>query len=62
MPIYVYRCQACGHQFDKFVRSASWDGIAECPACGAIDTERRPSTFATTNTGPGAADCAPTGG
>ncbi|HZM34679.1 MAG TPA: zinc ribbon domain-containing protein [Burkholderiales bacterium] len=33
MPIYEYRCSACGHQ-DEFLQKVSDPAIAECPACG----------------------------
>ena len=31
MPIYEYRCQQCGHQFEWLVRS---DEKPACPSCG----------------------------
>jgi putative FmdB family regulatory protein len=33
MPIYEYRCTACGHQ-DEFLQKVSDPAITECPACG----------------------------
>ena len=41
MPIYEYRCQACGEQFDKLIRSLSQipPEIA-CPACQSTQTQR----------------------
>jgi putative FmdB family regulatory protein len=33
MPIYEYRCSACGHQ-DEFLRKLSEPALTECPACG----------------------------
>jgi putative FmdB family regulatory protein len=32
MPTYTYRCDACGHQFDKFQR-ISESALTECPEC-----------------------------
>jgi putative FmdB family regulatory protein len=32
MPTYDYRCDACGHTFDKF-QSMSADVLTTCPAC-----------------------------
>jgi putative FmdB family regulatory protein len=32
MPIYEYRCDACGHQ-EEHLRKLSEPQIAECPAC-----------------------------
>ena len=32
MPTYVYRCDACAHQFDAVQRMTE-DSLKECPAC-----------------------------
>jgi putative FmdB family regulatory protein len=32
MPIYEYRCQACGHQ-EEFLQRASEPPLTECPVC-----------------------------
>ncbi len=47
MPIYEYRCQACGKQFDKLIRSLSQvpPEIA-CPACQSTQTQRVLSALA----------------
>jgi putative FmdB family regulatory protein len=37
MPIYEYRCEACGHQ-EEFLQKVSEPPLTECPAC-------RKSTF-----------------
>jgi putative FmdB family regulatory protein len=37
MPIYDYKCRACGHQFEKLVRL---DEAPACPVCQAADPER----------------------
>ena len=34
MPLYEYRCDACGHQFEKIQRFSD-DPISVCPNCGA---------------------------
>ena len=33
MPIYVYRCAACGHQ-EEFLQKVSDAPRTQCPACG----------------------------
>ncbi len=33
MPIYEYRCDDCGHQFDAFQKITE-DPVSECPECG----------------------------
>ena len=34
MPLYEYRCQACGHQFEV-IQKFSDALVSVCPACGA---------------------------
>lgn len=38
MPTYVYRCNGCGYEFEKF-QKFSEDPIKVCPVCGK-DTRR----------------------
>src|ERR1044071_3229683 len=33
MPIYEYRCEACGHQ-EEHLQKVSEKPLAKCPACG----------------------------
>jgi putative FmdB family regulatory protein len=44
MPIFEYRCRACGRDFEKLILSRNAPG-AECPACASADVERLHSTF-----------------
>jgi putative FmdB family regulatory protein len=45
MPIYEYRCAACGGEFEV-LQSVGADGRdLECPECGATRAERMLSTF-----------------
>lgn len=44
MPLYEYRCSACGHQFELLVMKTS-QRIA-CPACASESVERLLSMFA----------------
>jgi len=39
MPIYVFHCESCGHQFDRLQRLADTDPQV-CPACGAAAVKR----------------------
>ena len=34
MPLYEYRCETCGHQFEKIQRFSD-DPITVCPSCGS---------------------------
>lgn len=58
MPIYEYRCEACGNHFEKLVR-ASNPAVA-CPTCGGEKLEQQYSTFSAQMAGPSAkSPCAP---
>ena len=39
MPIYDYRCEACGHEFEE-LRSFSDDDPESCPECGSESPRR----------------------
>ena len=45
MPLFDFRCRACGHEFEALVRTSDTDARA-CPACGSRDLEQLLSTFA----------------
>lgn len=47
MPLYDFRCRACGHEFESLVRNNVLP--SECPTCHAADLERLLSTFAATS-------------
>lgn len=44
MPIFEYRCDGCGRQFEKLVRGGST--AVACPSCGGEKLEQQYSTFA----------------
>jgi putative FmdB family regulatory protein len=46
MPIYEYRCEACGTQFEELVSASAKSG-PPCPSCGAKKPKRLYSMFAT---------------
>jgi len=46
MPLYEYRCQSCGHEFEKMVSFSEADRLPECPACNSGDTRKKISLFA----------------
>jgi putative FmdB family regulatory protein len=39
MPTYEYKCQACGHHFEKF-QSIMAPPIRKCPKCGKSQVKR----------------------
>ncbi len=64
MPLYEFRCDACGAEFEKLVRSSA-EGAVVCPFCHASTLTRKLSTFACASGDGGAgsaAACAPEGG
>jgi putative FmdB family regulatory protein len=44
MPIFEYKCRACGEQFEALIRPRSTD-TAACPACHGQDLEQMFSAF-----------------
>ena len=48
MPLYLYVCRACQHEFETLVRAGSEPA---CPACKSQDLERQPTTFAVKSSG-----------
>lgn len=46
MPIYEYRCLACGKRTSVFVRSMSSEVSASCEHCGGAELKRLISRFA----------------
>jgi putative FmdB family regulatory protein len=39
MPIYEYRCNACGHELEKIQRMSD-EPLTDCPDCGAGELRR----------------------
>ncbi len=55
MPIYEYECTKCGERFELRRSMSDSDQKVKCPRCGAEDSRRVFSAFATTSGG----SCAP---
>jgi putative FmdB family regulatory protein len=66
MPIYEYRCNECGEEFEKFLRSMSASKDLCCPKCGSRSVAKAISLFGTAHSSSGGMSvgnsCAPTGG
>lgn len=39
MPIYEYRCESCGHEFEKMQKLAD-PPLTDCPVCGRPDLRK----------------------
>ncbi len=57
MPIYEYRCSACGETFEKLRRIQDADLPLDCPRCESDEIDRLLSAFATAGSTKGA--CTP---
>ena len=59
MPVYEFRCEACGELFERKLSVAERNTPGACPKCGADEAERVMSGFfcAAPTKGSG---CAPT--
>lgn len=44
MPLYEYRCSACGHAFEHLAATSS-SRPGACPTCGSRKLEKQFSTF-----------------
>jgi len=68
MPLYEYRCNECGAEFEKIVRFSETCLLPACPECQGQDTRKKISTIAFLNgSGSGSkastnASCSPRGG
>lgn len=51
MPLFEYRCSACGTKFDELVGHA--DEAVACPKCHSPKTEKLLSVFAAATAGTG---------
>ncbi len=52
MPIYAYKCQACGHQFDKIQRISD-AALTDCPECNQPELRKQITAAAFKLTGTG---------
>ena len=54
MPIYEYRCEGCGEEYEERRSFSAMDEARACPLCGADSTERKVSmSFAVVGAGAG---------
>ncbi|RLB05799.1 MAG: zinc ribbon domain-containing protein [Deltaproteobacteria bacterium] len=51
MPLYEYRCRACGHNFETLRGLQERDEEVVCPKCGQKKAERLLSAFSSVKGG-----------
>ena len=47
MPIYEYKCDECGSEYEQIRRMSDADRDLECPSCKSHEVKRQLSSFAT---------------
>lgn len=50
--MYDFQCRECGYNFEQMVEKSA--ERAECPLCGSLNTEKKPSAASFQVTGKGA--------
>ncbi len=55
LPIYEFKCRACGEAFEAIRPLGDSGADLECPACGAASPEKQISVFAASTGGTGSA-------
>ncbi len=50
MPIFEYHCNDCAAEFEILQRASDVSTAPKCPKCGALNSTKRFSAFATTGT------------
>lgn len=51
MPLYEFRCEGCGRQFEAYKRLTERDDEEKCPSCGARSRRVGISLFSAGGTG-----------
>ncbi|MEW6033615.1 MAG: zinc ribbon domain-containing protein [Chloroflexota bacterium] len=46
MPLYEYRCSACGHRFESLAKSSN-EPAPRCSRCGSKEVKRMVAGFST---------------
>jgi putative FmdB family regulatory protein len=62
MPIYEYKCAACGEEFEEFRFPTESDKDVICPKCGSEKAKRTISTFSSSSPGESSGSCSSGGG
>ena len=53
MPIYEFKCNKCGNNFEQLIFSSTEEETLACPLCGERDTCRLMSLFSSGSSSPG---------
>ena len=57
MPIYEFRCKACGHKFEELCRLGEAGETLKCPCCGVGGAQRLVSGFSSPGVEGGGSSC-----
>ncbi len=60
MPVYEYRCGACGRDFERYVATSGT--VVACPACTSGNVKRKFSVVSVKSSGGAVASTVPGGG
>ncbi|MFO7821830.1 MAG: zinc ribbon domain-containing protein [Lentisphaeria bacterium] len=61
MPIYEYKCEECGHLFERLAKNSE-DHPGKCPKCGRPKPVKQFSSFAPAMGGGGGNEACPSAG
>ncbi|MHB8878617.1 MAG: FmdB family zinc ribbon protein [Myxococcaceae bacterium] len=65
MPLFDFRCPACGERFERLVRASDAAALVVCPACDRPGAQRQlsaPARTASGSAGESGGSCVPRGG
>ena len=57
MPIYEFKCEDCGKEFEKFVVSFSQIDSVKCPECGSGNVKKKVSACSVGGSSTSAGSC-----
>lgn len=62
MPLYDYKCEKCGEEFEQLIAAGKKNAAVKCPKCNSTKTARQFSSFTgTCGAAAGNASSCPTG-
>ncbi|WP_298437933.1 zinc ribbon domain-containing protein [Geobacter sp.] len=62
MPIYEYRCEACGESFSRLQKMGGGEEETRCPKCGSSEVRKQISACVVGSGAPAGNSCSSGGG